>query len=207
MRTSRKRTSRKRASRKRTSRRLRRNESTAQQRMWYHGSSKPISKWERGRTFVATDGKEVSMPLWLSPSPEFAALYARGCGSVVYEVPYTPKRIFPEQPILEFVKRGPREFLEETAYGRWLVEEMLSGRLPLLKNVPAEDREMEAYELLKPLDSENYDTMETSAVIEWAKKQGFDSIWVQGDGVRNLMVLDPSEVDFSRTYLQREKCR
>ena len=192
-------TSRKRTSRRRTSRKLRRNESTPQ-RVWYHGSNKPISKWEKGRTFLATDGKKAPMPLWLSPAPEFAALYARGCGSTVYEVLYTPKRTFPEQEMWD--SKG------ESPYGRWLTEEILSDRLPLIKGVPDSGlREHEAYESLKYLSREMWDIMETSAVIKWAKKQGFDSVWVQGDGVRNLMVLDPSKAKFSHVYLQREECR
>ena len=76
---------------------------------------------------------------------------------------------------------------------------MVRGELPLVDSDEDEDEKWEKAErVLKLLNRLDYDVVETSAVMVWAAREGYDSLWVRGDGPTNLMVLDPTLVRVER---------
>jgi hypothetical protein len=154
---------------------------------WYHGSKNPIEAFDRVGKWRAFDGKTVSRPVWLTRDRKFAQLNAGHQGHV-YEVAFTPRRTFPDDDLMSMQGR----YLTPTKLGERVIEALRSGAINL--GVSRDDLGDDATEILKAMDRRDYDVMETGAVINWARRQGYDSIWVRGDGPENLMVLDPTNV-------------
>ena len=117
----------------------------------------------------------------MSPSPAFAKLN----GPYVYEclVKVAGEHIFGERPYT-----GSGRYWEDMAIneGRLLYDALKNREL----FADAPDFE----DVFRSLISEDYDIVETSEFISWAKRNGFRAAYVQGDGERNLMVFNPSDV-------------
>jgi len=156
---------------------------------YYHGAAselptgrlKPFSKrWK------AFDGKEVDMPFWVSPSKKFAELH----GNHVYEV----KVHVPKEKIF-----GAREY---TGPGRYW-EDMVVDDGKLLYSALEKGElfgDVENFEsVFQDLIREDYDIVETEEFISWLKKKGFRATHVSGDGERNLMVFDPTDIEVMRS--------
>lgn len=150
---------------------------------WYHGSPNRFDEFKQDK-WLAFDRKTVKRPVWLTRDKRFAKLQA-GANGCVYTVEYQPRKTFPETDLLEM--RG--RYLQPTKLGAVVEAAIYDGSIDLGVG-PEED----ALDVLKSMNRLDYDVMETAAVINWARRNRYDSIWVRGDGPDNLMVLDAKAV-------------
>jgi len=152
---------------------------------YYHGASKELEKGflkpsvEKWRAF---DGKMIANPFWLTPSLTFAKLH----GKFVYRVKlHLPKsKIFGEKPLV-----GEGKYYYEMAVGdgRLVYDALENGELF------ADAGNFES--VFGSILAEDYDVIETGEFVNWAKANGFEAAYVQGDGERNLMVFNPEKVE------------
>lgn len=150
---------------------------------WYHGSPNRFDEFKQDK-WLAFDRKTVKRPVWLTHDKRFAKLQA-GANGCIYTVEYQPRKTFPETDLLEM--RG--RYLQPTKLGAVVEAAIYDGSIDLGVG-PEED----ALDILKAMNRLDYDVMETAAVINWARRNRYDSIRVQGDGPENLMVLDAKAV-------------
>jgi hypothetical protein len=161
-------------------------------RFYFHGSKAP-HRIENGAgnlrqlPWTAYDGKKVLAPIWVSPDPKFAKLYASARGWV-YKVKLNGlQKTFP----LEDVMVMDGNYYVPSPYGESIIQDMLDRSMFNLKS----DDYYEAEEILKSVALLHYDTLETKDFIDWLKDNGYDSFKVRGDGPTNIAVLDTSNVE------------
>jgi len=166
-------------------------ESAISSKIWYHGTAETLSPGKlknTGKQWVAFDGKSMGEPFWLTPEVKFAKLHGKYIYKCETDIP--SEKIF-----------GDRDYLSDK--GQYLYERVINEGKLLYDAL--ENRELfpnvENFErLFQDMIAENYDVIETKEFISWAEKNGFQAAYVQGDGVRNLVVFDPSHI----TVLERE---
>lgn len=150
--------------------------------IFYHGNQSKFDKFKQGQPWTAFDGKSIQRPVWLSPSKDFAKLYA-GHHGYVYTVEYTPKKLFPDKEVTEWVGR----YVELTPFGQSLMEDLIADGV----FGPSSDPDLEEAEaVVKEVDKRSYGTMETSFMVNWLKKNGYTAFEVAGDGPINIAVMD-----------------
>lgn len=162
-------------------------------RGWHGSSHGPVYRFDRGKTWRAFDGALAAKPVWLSEDPSFAALHATGRDGAVMLVEGRVRKVFPDAPL---AVEGARYFTP-APLGQKILDDLVSGELKL---EGAEGDEYEAAKVLQAIDAENYDTLETGAMLAWLKAHGYDAFWVRGDGPRNLAVMDPGKLRVVKVY-------
>lgn len=149
----------------------------------YHGGNLRLN--EPQKPFMGFDGKPINpRPVWLTSDIGFARLYADRRDGDIYKVVAEPRKTFPDKPLR--VKEG--NYIVPSLFGEQLIEDMVNDGMFGLGDGEYD----EAEQILKAIDNLNYDAIETGSFVSWLKKNGYDSVWVRGDGPKNLMILDPS---------------
>lgn len=137
----------------------------------YTGRRHPEITTQPWRAF---DGQIIESPIWLSPSKDFAKLYARQ--GYIHTVEVKNVRIFPETPLRDFDGR----WLNPSPLGEAVLAALEAG--VIFQGLDEED----VMETFKAMDRGDYDVMETGAVINWLKGLGYDGMTVTGDGQENI---------------------
>lgn len=155
---------------------------------YYHGAREEIPLGHLEKTslkWTAYDKQQIDMPFWVTPSLKFAKLH----GSHIYEVQVDipSSKIFGDRP---YTKEG--RYWKDMAVneGKLLYDALDEGEL---------FAEVEDFErVFAAIIAEDFDVIETKEFIDWAKKNKFEAAYVQGDGERNLMVFNPSNIKIVR---------
>lgn len=154
--------------------------------LWYHGRQhKDITT----RTRSPHGGPAHEVPIFLSPSKKFAALYAHNHG-YVYTVRPRVTRTFDSEDLRVPSAKYVDDRDEYTVEGQKLFDAVVAGDI-----FPLEGEDDNGVDYLKAILKMNYDTMEHGAMVSWLKKNGYDSFYVTGDGEKNLAVLDPNKLE------------
>lgn len=151
---------------------------------WYHGSSEelPLGKLKRSsKSWKAFDGKVIEQPFWLTSDFSFAKLHGKKVYKCSISIPSA--QIFGDRPLVKEGRYWSDMAINE---GKLLYEALDASEL----FADAQNYE----EIFRLLVRGDYDVVETKEFIDWAQKNGFRAAYITGDGPRNLVVFDPTDV-------------
>jgi|SaaInlV_165m_DNA_1040744.scaffolds.fasta_scaffold03031_4 hypothetical protein len=161
-------------------------------RLWYHGSPKRFEgfKTYEGHTF----GKGPSeVPLFFSPSKSFAKMYATGPEGTIYAARLKWRKVFDGADLYRESRYWPPEYEDLTPEGKALYDDLADGKV--FPGVDEDDL-LDGYpSLWAQVLRMDYDIIEDAAFKWWLKKNGYDAAYVTGDGVQNVFVVSPSQVE------------
>ena len=160
--------------------------------LWYHGRPGRHGKGLTMRPGVSSTsgGPAHAIPLFLSPAKSFARLYTDHHGYVYTVRPHVHKTF--DAYDLQTPEAKWHDAREDyTEEGKQLFDDLHDGKI-----FPGmEDDEEEFLGTLKAILRMNYDVMEDGHMVNWLKKNGYDSFYVTGDGEKNLAVFDLRNVE------------
>jgi len=152
----------------------------------YHGSTFLFDKFKNriGKTF---SGLKSEIPIFLSPTKDFAKIHARPNG-YIYTVNIIKNNIFSSELLyLEDSKYWPPAWDDLTELGKRLVDDLDNSKI--FGNHTYDN------EIFKSILREDYDIMETKEIMNWVRDNEFDGFHVSGDGERNIAIFDASNIE------------
>ena len=161
---------------------------------WYHGSPHRFDAFrtETKRTF-GTGASEV--PVFLTPSLDFAESYAGGLG-YVYKVRVDCDKLFDPSLLVETTRYWPPRYEDMTRDGKQLYEALEAGSIFPWSGTADEEYATfhDSQGLLASILLADYDVIETTEMKSWLRRRGYTCAVVRGDGEDNLMVFDPAAI-------------
>ena len=157
----------------------------------YHGTYHDIESFKtQSKNTFGRRARVAPVPIFLSPSREFAAMQVPGLNGTVLVVKVNPGKVFEGSDLVrEDREFWPPERSDLTAIGKRFHDDLVSG------HIGPKVSENDAPEFIRSMWNEDYSTLEDVDVREWIQKQGYDSFYVTGDGERNLAVFDPKRLE------------